>query len=86
MQIIKSVRILVFLFIPLVTFSQSSYIPFGTKDNDILNRLEIKTGNTNLMYSTVKPYNRRLTTQEVERIDSLIAAGDSSTNTLTEMD
>lgn len=86
MQIIKSVRILVFLFIPFVTFSQSSYIPLGTKDNDILNRLEIKTGNVNLMYSSVKPYNRRLTTREVERIDSLLAAGDSSTNTLTDID
>ncbi|WP_147204642.1 capsule assembly Wzi family protein [Segetibacter aerophilus] len=86
MQIIKSVRILVFFLSPLIASSQSSYIPLGTKDYQMLDRLEIKTGNVNLMHSTVKPFNRRLTTHEVENIDSLVAAGDPSTKSLTEID
>lgn len=86
MQIIKSIRILVFFLLPMAAFSQSSYIPLGSKDYQLLDRLEIKTGNTNLMYSTIKPYNRRLTTREVENIDSLLTAGDSSINNLTAID
>ncbi|MDB5249904.1 MAG: hypothetical protein JWQ40_4298 [Segetibacter sp.] len=85
MQIIKSVRILIFFLLPIAAFSQSSYIPIGTKDYKLLDRLEIKTGNENLLYSVVKPYNRRLTTKEVELIDSLQLAGDSSFH-LTEID
>jgi hypothetical protein len=86
MQIIKSVRILVFFLLPLFASSQSSYIPLGTKDYQMLDRLEIKTGNSNLMYSTVKPFNRRLTTWEIEKIDSLVIAGDASTKGLTGVD
>lgn len=86
MQIIKSVRLLVFFLLPIIAFSQSSYLPLGTKDYKLLDRLEIKTGNSNLNYSTVKPYNRRLVTKEVENIDSLQLAGDPSTSSLTEID
>jgi hypothetical protein len=86
MQIIKFVRTLVFLLLPLASFSQSSYLPLGSKDYKLLDRLEIKTGNANLNYSTVKPFNRRLVTQEVEAIDSLSAAGDSASSNLTAID
>src|SRR3954465_13869581 len=86
MQIIKSIRILALFLIPLTTFSQSSYIPIGSKHEQLLQRLEIKTGNANLMYSTIKPYNRRLATREVENIDSLLAAGDPSTKYITDID
>ena len=75
MQIIKSLRILVFFLLPVSAFSQSSYIPMGTKDYDLLDRLEIITGDSTLSFSTVKPYNRRLATKEVEYIDSLQQAG-----------
>jgi hypothetical protein len=86
MQIIKSVRILVFFLLPVTAFSQSSYIPLGTKDYKLLDRLEIKTGNQNLNFSTVKPYNRRLVTKEVELIDSLQLVGDSLNANLTSVD
>ncbi len=86
MQIIKSLRTLVFLLLPLAAFCQSSYLPLGTKDYKLLDRLEIKTGNVNLNYSTIKPYNRRLVTKEVEEIDSMYAAGDSASFYLTEID
>ncbi|MCW3107691.1 MAG: hypothetical protein JWQ09_2197, partial [Segetibacter sp.] len=75
MQIIKSIRILVLFLLPIAAFSQSSYIPMGTKDYDLLNRFEIKTADSNLNFSTIKPYNRRLVTKEVEYIDSLQQAG-----------
>ncbi|HSU51833.1 MAG TPA: hypothetical protein VLJ41_14610 [Segetibacter sp.] len=75
MQIIKTFRILVFFLLPISLFSQSSYVPMGMKYDDLLNRLEIKSGDSALNFSTVKPYNRRLTTKEVEYIDSLDDAG-----------
>lgn len=84
MQIINSIRIFILLILPLSLFSQSSYIPTGFKEYDLIDRLEIKTGNTNLMYSNVKPFNRRLFTREVETIDSTTAAG--NTYNLTETD
>ena len=86
MQIIKSVRTLIFLLLPFTAFCQSSYLPLGSKDYKLLERLEIKTGNTNLNYSTIKPYNRRLVTKEVEEIDSLNAAGGTTATLLTEID
>lgn len=86
MQIIKIVRTLLFLLFPLASFSQSSYLPLGSKDYKLLDRLEIKTGNSNLNYSTIKPYNRRLVTKEVEAIDSMYNAGDSAALSLTEID
>ncbi len=86
MQIIKSTRILLFFLFPLLVTAQSSYVPLGLKDYDLINRLEIKTGNTNLMYSTVKPFNRRLYTQEVENIDSISSAVSGNAYHLTAID
>ncbi len=86
MQIIKSARTLIFLILPFTAFCQSSYLPLGSKDYKLLDRLEIKSGNPNLNYSTVKPYNRRLVTKEVEDIDSLNAAGDNTSLHLTQID
>lgn len=86
MQIIKSIRTLVFLLFPFASFCQSSYLPLNTKDYQLLDRLEIKTGNPNLNFSTIKPYNRRLVTKEVEDIDSIYAAGDSGSYNLTKVD
>ena len=86
MQIIKSTRFLIFFLFPMCLFAQSSYIPAGFKDYDLINRLEIKTGNANLMYSTIKPYNRRLYTHEVEDIDSISSAVGGNAYSLTAMD
>jgi hypothetical protein len=86
MQIIKSVSSLLIFLLPLAAFSQSSYIQRGTKDEILLDRLEIKSGLSNLNYSTVKPYNRRLVTKEVELLDSLQRAGDTTAINLTEID
>ena len=86
MQIIKSLCSLLLFLLPMAVFSQSSYIQRGTKDEILLDRLEIKTGNRNLFYSTIKPYNRRIVTREVELLDSLQRLDDSTTVTLTDID
>ena len=86
MQIIKSTRIILFFLLPFSLFGQSSYVPLGFKDYDLMDRLEIKTGNTNLMYSTVKPFNRRLYTREVENIDSIASAVSGNPYNLTATD
>ena len=86
MQIIKSTRIILFFLLPFSLFGQSSYVPLGFKDYDLMDRLEIKTGNTNLMYSTVKPFNRRLYTREVENIDSIASEVSGNPYNLTATD
>ncbi len=86
MQIIKFVRCLFFFLCPLASFAQSSYLQRDTKDQILLERLEVKTGRPNLNYLNVKPLNRRLITREVEIIDSLYQVGDSSTTSLTDID
>jgi hypothetical protein len=86
MQIIKSVRSLLLFLLPLSAFAQSSYIHRGTKDEILLDRLEIKSLNHNLNFSNTKPYNRRLVTKEVEMLDSLQLAGDAAVSNLTEID
>ena len=87
MQIIKSVRTLFLFLLPLSTFAQSSYIMPGTKSYQFLDRLEIKSGtNAQLNFSSTRPFNRRLTTQAVEGVDSLIASNDASAPNLSAVD
>ncbi len=72
MQIIKSVITLAVFFYPLYIFSQTTYIPEGSKAYDLIDRLEIKQEkNTNLNFSTLKPYSRRAVVHEAEYIDSM---------------
>src|SRR5215210_3185384 len=47
------------LFSPTVTFSQSTYLPQGDKQNILLERLEIKAGNDSVLnFSKTKYFNR----------------------------
>ncbi|HET7119082.1 MAG TPA: hypothetical protein VFI29_21495 [Hanamia sp.] len=72
MQIIKSVFTLVVFFYPLSIFAQTTYLPEGSKEYQLIDRLEIKQGQNNTInFSTLKPYSRRSIVQEVEYIDSL---------------
>ncbi len=57
-------------------FCQSDRIQLGNKQYDLLDRLDIKLQNDSIFsFSTIKPYNRRIYTQRVEWLDSLIKAG-----------
>lgn len=79
MQFIKSLRTLFVFLLPLAAASQSSYLMPGSKDERLVERLEVKAGtNANLNFSSTKPYNRRLTVKEIEAIDSLSRTGDLS--------
>jgi hypothetical protein len=72
MQIIKSVITLVVFFYPITIFAQTTYLPEGSKEIHFIDRMEIKQGkNTDLNYSTLKPYSRRSVVEEAEYIDSL---------------
>ena len=71
MQIIKSLSILLVFICPFIINAQTTYLPEGSKEYQFIDRLEIKQGqNTDINYSTLKPYSRRAIVQEAEYLDS----------------
>jgi len=71
MQIIKSFFKLLFFICPAFATAQSTYINQGSKDIRFVERLEIKQQtNTDLNFSTLKPFNRRAVVQQAEFLDS----------------
>lgn len=76
MQIIKSLITLLVIFYPAFIFAQTTYLPEGSKENDLIERMEIKQGkNTDLNFSSVKPYSRRAIVEEAEYSDSINHVG-----------
>ncbi|MDQ2718857.1 MAG: hypothetical protein M3Z26_03705 [Bacteroidota bacterium] len=74
MQIIKRVITLAVFFCPIIIFAQTTYIPEGSKEYQTIDRLEIKQGsNTDLNFSTLKPYSRKSAVKEAEYLDSVSA-------------
>lgn len=56
---------------PALVVAQSTYIPENAKDYRVIDRLEIKQmSNTDLNFSTTKPYKRKAIAEEVMFIDS----------------
>ena len=86
LQIIQSVCLLVFFSCPFLTQAQTNYIPYGSKDYNLLDRLEIKTRLEGLSYSTVKPYPRKQVVEQVELIDSLLQANNGNYAGITATD
>ncbi len=71
MQIIKSFTTLLVFICPFIINAQTTYLPEGSKETQIIDRLEIKQGhNSGLLFSTLKPYSRRALVQEAEYLDS----------------
>jgi hypothetical protein len=71
MQIIKSFFKLLVFIAPFTATSQSTYLNQGAKEYRFMERMEIKQQkNTDLNFSTLKPYNRKYIVQEVEFLDS----------------
>ncbi|RYG54763.1 MAG: hypothetical protein EOO01_00550, partial [Chitinophagaceae bacterium] len=71
MQIIKSLTKLALFLLPFSAISQATYIPQGSKEYHMIDRLQIKQmKNTGLNFSSVKPFNRKYVVQEIEFIDS----------------
>lgn len=66
------------------TAAQTTYLPEGSKEYPLLDRIEIKTGKFNeLNFSAVKPYSRRSIVAQAEAADSMATAGQLS---LTDID
>ena len=79
MQIIKSfIKLLVFI-CPFFATAQSTFLSQGDKGYQFVDRLEIKQQtNTDLNFSTLKPFNRRYIVQQAELLDSTFKANKSS--------
>ena len=72
--------------LPCIGFSQSTYIPFGSKEYQLIDRLEIKMGkDTILNFSGVKPFSRKQLVTAIEMINSQDSADPASTH-LTKVD
>ena len=71
MQIIKSFfKFFVFIF-PIGAFAQSTYLNQGAKEYHFMERLEIKQQtNTDLNFSTLRPFNRKFIVREATFLDS----------------
>jgi hypothetical protein len=71
MQIIKSFIKLLFFICPVFATAQSTYLNQGSKDIHFVERLEIKQQtNTDLNFSTLRPFNRKAIVRQAEFLDS----------------
>src|SRR5687767_12575821 len=71
MQSFKTfLRLFVFLF-PVFSLGQTTYLTQGSKEYQFVDRLEIKQQkNTDLNFSTLKPYSRKAIVRQAEYLDS----------------
>ena len=71
MQIIKSLTKLLFFICPVFATAQTTFLNQGTKDAHFIDRLEIKQQrNTDLNFSTLRPFSRKAIVRQAEFIDS----------------
>ncbi len=71
MQIIKSLTKLFIFICPVFATAQSTYLNPGSKDIHFVERLEIKQQtNTDLNFSTLRPFNRKAVVRQAEFLDS----------------
>jgi hypothetical protein len=76
MKCLRSVALIVFVFVTAIGFSQSDFIGLGTRQYDLLNRLEIKLRKDAILnFSAVKPYDRSIITERLQYIQQLAAEG-----------
>ncbi len=79
MQIFKRFAILLTCFTPIALSAQTTYIPEGSKEYPIIDRLEIKLGHqADINYSTIKPFSRQAVVNEALYIDSVADANSYS--------
>jgi len=70
MQFIKTTLRLLFFIVPLTGTAQSTYFQQGSKENILLERLEIKAQkDTVLNFSFIKPFNRKWWIGAIERLE-----------------
>lgn len=87
MQIIKTfIKTLAFV-LPVTATAQSTYLTQGSKENHFIDRLEIKQQkNTDLNFSSLKPFNRKYIVQEAEFTDSLNKTGTQKWKQMSKVD
>jgi len=83
-----SIKILIGLLIaaPAYVQAQSSYLTLGMKEENMLDRLSIKTKSNQLSFSGIKPYLIQPTVKEVEYYDSLYYNKSKDAPSITEID
>jgi len=83
MQIIKSLLKLIFFIFPTSLAAQSTFLPQGDRGYRLIDRLEIMHPlGWEIIFSTLKPYNRKFIVDRVEMIDSLYNSSAVSSNQL----
>jgi hypothetical protein len=71
MQFKQTLVRLICLLIPFISLSQTTYIPFGAKENGLIERLEIKSGTDSVLnFSKTRPYSRIQMIPRIGRLDS----------------
>jgi Capsule assembly protein Wzi len=71
MQFIKSLFKLLFFICPAFATAQSTFLTPGSKDVHFVDRMEIQQQrNTDLNFSSIRPFNRKYIVEQVEFIDS----------------
>lgn len=79
MRILTGLVIALVINIPFNTYCQTTYLPEGSKAYPLLNRLEIKQGkNSDLNFSTLKPFSRKYAVEAAEHADSMAQSGELS--------
>src|ERR1700712_163875 len=67
----KCLFIIIVFILPLFSSAQTTYLPQGSKEYQFLDRLEIKQQkNTDLYFSTIKPFSRKAIVRQAEYLDS----------------
>jgi hypothetical protein len=73
MQFKQTLVRLTFLLFPCVVFSQTTYIPIGSKDNIFIERMEIKAQTDSVLnFSKTRPYSRKEFITHIGRLDSAL--------------
>ncbi|MFN2438561.1 MAG: hypothetical protein ABR503_05135 [Chitinophagaceae bacterium] len=71
MQFKQTIVRLIFLLIPFISFTQTTYIPFGARENNLIERVEIKAGTDSVLnFSKTRPYSRSQMISRIGRMDS----------------
>lgn len=71
MQYKQTLLKLFLILTPILSFSQTTYLPQGAKENILLERMEIKAGTDSVLnFSKTKPYSRQQFIPRLSRIDS----------------
>src|SRR5215204_3659920 len=76
MQFKQTLLRLSVLLLPFAAFSQTTYLPQGAAESNLIERLEIKLRtDTVLNFTKTKPYSRRMMIPHLGRIDSAVLTG-----------